>query len=50
VSEVKGMLFGSAGRETSLSAVVAESKNCSFGVSTTFELKNVTTVSYNNGI
>ena len=33
-----------------LNAILAQSKNCSFGVSTNFELKNTTSVSDNIGI
>jgi hypothetical protein len=34
----------------SLNAIVAQSKNFPFGVSTTIELKNITTISDSNGI
>jgi len=34
----------------SLNAMAAQPKNCPFGDTTTFKLKNVTTTSENNGI
>ena len=35
---------------SSLNAIVAQSKNCPFGVDTTIELKNITTKADSNGI
>jgi hypothetical protein len=34
----------------SLNVIVAQSKNCPFGVNTMIKLKNITTTSNNNGI